>query len=97
MDREVAALLEKEGHAICAADWPPFADGPPVTAKFYYIRRHGHGGSYDTCYTGDELRSDARRIRKFLKGGMDVFIYFNNDAWGFAPQNALELKEILKK
>lgn len=97
MDREVASLLEKEGHAICAADWPPFADKPPATAGFYYIRRHGHGGSYDTCYTEEELRRDARRIRKFLKGGMDVFIYFNNDAWGFAPQNALELKEILKK
>lgn len=97
MDGEVAALLENEGHAVCSADWPPFADEPPATAGFHYIRRHGHGGSYDTCYTRNELMRDARRIRRFLKSGMDVFIYFNNDAWGFAPQNALELKEILKK
>ncbi|HBL24629.1 MAG TPA: hypothetical protein DDZ40_11005, partial [Deltaproteobacteria bacterium] len=32
-----------------------------------------------------------------LDNGLDVFVYFNNDAMGYAPSNASELMEILKR
>lgn len=95
IDKEIASLLKGEGQGLCMADWPPFVDDLPVTAGFVYLRRHGRGGGYDTCYSTEELRGDAARIRKYLRGRRDVFVYFNNDAFGYAPRNALELKEML--
>jgi uncharacterized protein YecE (DUF72 family) len=97
LDDGVIALLMEENACMCMADWPPFIDELPVTADFVYIRRHGKGGNYDTLYSTDELKKDARRIREHLKAKRDVFIYFNNDAMGYAARNALELKERLKK
>jgi uncharacterized protein YecE (DUF72 family) len=93
-DGEVASLLAAGGHALCMADWPEFLDRLPLTADFVYMRRHGHG-SYADNYTLDELKKDAERIRSYLKQGRDVFIYFNNDAFGYAPKNALELMALL--
>jgi len=36
------------------------------------------------------------RIRRYLKSGKDVYICFNNDAYGYAPKNARELMEMLE-
>jgi uncharacterized protein YecE (DUF72 family) len=77
------------------ADWPRFLDDLPVTADFVYLRRHGREGDYATCYTHAELRADAARIRACAKEGKDVFMFFNNDASGYAPRNARELREML--
>ncbi|MBI4823014.1 MAG: DUF72 domain-containing protein [Nitrospirae bacterium] len=96
INREVISLFEKEGVSLCMADWPPFLKELPITADFLYIRRHGEGGSYATCYSDDELKKDALRIKKYLKQSKDVFIYFNNDAFGYAPKNALRLRELIK-
>lgn len=95
IDNEVIGLLREENACMCMADWPPFVEDLPVTADFVYIRRHGKGGSYDTSYTTRELKRDAKRIKEYLRHKKDVFIYFNNDARGYAAQNALELKKIL--
>jgi len=92
---EVEALCRSHHVAFCAADWPPFLAIPPVTADFTYIRRHGHGGGYNSCYTAVELADDARLIRAILAAGRDVFTYFNNDACGYAPRNAQELAKQL--
>lgn len=95
-NKGIISLLEKENASLCMADWPNFLNDLPVTADFVYIRRHGEGGSYATCYTQKQMKTDATRIRKYLKDKKDVYIYFNNDAFGYAPQNALELMELLK-
>ncbi len=96
IDEKVFGLLKDEGIGLCMADWPPYVNNLPITSDYVYIRRHGKGGNYDTLYTRSELNNDAKRIRYHLKRKKDVFIYFNNDAFGYAAQNALELKEILK-
>lgn len=97
IDGKVVSLLKDEGAGICMADWPPFIDELPATADFVYIRRHGQGGSYATCYTTEELKKDAQRIRDHLRKKRDTFIYFNNDAMGYAARNALELKRMLRR
>ena len=93
---DIMDLCRDHNISVCTADWPTFIDDLPVTADFVYIRRHGEGGSYATCYTKTDLKKDAARIKKYLKDRKDVFIYFNNDASGYAPQNARELIEMLK-
>ncbi len=97
INKRVIKLLSASNIAMCMADWPEFIDDLPLTADFVYIRRHGEGGSYATCYNTEQLKRDAKRIKDYMKEGKDVYIYFNNDASGYATKNALELKSILQK
>jgi uncharacterized protein YecE (DUF72 family) len=97
INKKVIDLLEKENVAFCMADYPEFLEKLPITSDFVYIRRHGKEGSYATSYNTDMLKQDAKKIRGFLKQKKDVFIYFNNDASGFAPKNAAELITLLNK
>ena len=93
--QDILDMCRDNGISLCMADWPEFIDDLPVTADFVYIRRHGEAGRYDSCYSKADLKRDAQRIRRYLGTGKDVFIYFNNDAFGYAPQNARELLEML--
>ena len=97
MNKKVFDLLKKEKAALCMADWPDFLDKLPLTADFVYIRRHGEEGSYTTSYSRESLERDAKRLKSYLRQKRDVFIYFNNDASGYAPRNALELMSLSRK
>ena len=93
--KKVFKLLSAANIAVCMADWPDFIDDLPVTADFVYMRRHGEGGNYATNYTPEQLKKDAKRIKEYMKLGKDIYYYFNNDAFAYAPKNALELIAIL--
>jgi uncharacterized protein YecE (DUF72 family) len=97
LTKKVFKLLSSANIAICMSDWPAFIDDMPLTADFVYIRRHGEGGNYSTNYSTEQLKNDAKRIKEYLKLGKDVYFYFNNDAFAYAPRNAIELKEIVDK
>lgn len=97
INKKVIDLLKKEKATLCMADWPDFLDNLPLTADFVYMRRHGAEGSYATSYSTESLKGDAKRIKAYLKQKKDVFIYFNNDAFGYAPRNARELASLLNK
>lgn len=96
INRKVFKMLSESNIAICMADWPEFINELPLTADFVYIRRHGEAGSYATNYSTEQLKKDAKRIKNYLKLDKDVYIYFNNDAFGYAPKNAMELRDILE-
>ena len=93
---ELVHLCKSRKVSLCMADHPAFLDKLPVTADFVYIRRHGIEGSYNGFYSREELERDAARVQSYLDRGLDVFIYFNNDVGGAAPQNALELAQLLE-
>jgi uncharacterized protein YecE (DUF72 family) len=86
-------LLDKLGGSLVLHDW---AVPTPQTndAPFVYIRRHGLP-AYDGNYTEEQLQSDADMIRELTRQGRDVYVYFNNDAQGYAVCNATRLTEIL--
>ena len=63
-----------------------------VTADFTYVRLHGSKKLYASKYTLEELIQWANRI---LKWNRTTYVYFDNDYYGYAPQNAIELKKIL--
>jgi uncharacterized protein YecE (DUF72 family) len=96
LTKKVFNLLSNANIAVCLSDWPPFLDDLPITADFVYIRRHGEGGSYATYYTTEQLKKDAKQIKEYMKMGKDVYYYFNNDAFAYAPKNALELRSMLE-
>jgi uncharacterized protein YecE (DUF72 family) len=65
-----------------------------VTSNFIYLRLHGGEVLYGSNYSDKELKQWAEKIRGWRDKGKDIFVYFNNDAYGFAIQNALTLKKI---
>ncbi len=93
--KEVFTLLKRYNMALCQADYPGLEVRVPRTADFVYIRRHGSQRLYTSCYTEKELRRDRDRIRKVTRESRDIFVYFNNDAEGYAVQNASTLMRFL--
>jgi len=90
-------LLAAAGIALCFSDWPGLKVEEPVTADFLYIRRHGPHELYASKYTDQRLRQEARRIGHWVGRGKDVFVYFNNDANGWAIKDARTLTQLLKE
>lgn len=97
LHQQVTARLEKAGVALCLADWPELSVTGPVTAEFVYLRRHGSGVRYGGSYPASMLNDNARRIRGWLRGGRDVYIYFNNDEAAHAVQDAHRLVELVSE
>ncbi len=87
-----AALVLADPSALGRSD----AAKTPPTADFTYLRFHGtdrdHGG-----YGDRDLAPWLARARADVKAGRDVYAFFNNDAWGMAPRDAMRFKELLGK
>jgi len=58
-----------------------------------------HGGEtlYGSSYSKKELKQLADKIKRYLNEGLDVYCYFNNDAYGFAVKNAKQLLNLCEK
>lgn len=100
---EALALLRRFDVSLVIADtagiWPRFDE---LTTDFVYVRLHGSHELYRSDYTDDELRGWAQRIREWTSGTVDglprdVFVYFDNDARGFAPHDARRLRLLLEE
>lgn len=90
--------------ADTAGRWPFFED---VTADFVYLRLHGDVDLYASGYADEALERWAAKIRGLLAGRTprgtvrvgapaerrprDVYVYFDNDARGHAPFDAMSL------
>ncbi len=64
-----------------------------VTSDFIYLRLHGGEVLYGSNYSDKELKQWAEKIQDWRKKDKTVFVYFNNDAYGFAIKNAFTLKK----
>ena len=95
-DDEVAECLRKHAVAVCMSDAPDWPMWKEVTTDLVYIRLHGHTRKYASSYSKPALRKWATRIRTWLEEDRDVHIYFDNDAEGAAPRNALTLLQMLR-
>jgi uncharacterized protein YecE (DUF72 family) len=92
---EILEVLAARNAALCLYEFAGQEAPLEVTADFAYIRLHGPEGPYQGSYSDQALGTWAKRIAAWAKDGLDVFCYFDNDDRGFAPQNALRLREIL--
>ena len=90
-------ILARHGVACVLADsagkWPRVDE---VTADFVYARLHGDTELYASGYSDPALDVWAARFRERSSEGLDVYAYFDNDAKGFAPHDALRLIERLR-
>jgi uncharacterized protein YecE (DUF72 family) len=93
---EAYALLREHDVACVVADtagrWP-MAD--QVTSDLVYVRLHGDQELYASGYGDAALDAWADRCRRWSRDA-DVVVYFDNDAKGFAPYDALRLIDRLR-
>jgi uncharacterized protein YecE (DUF72 family) len=94
----VYEALRRRGAALVIHD--ALEDHPVLlTADWTYLRFHAphhRGRRYRGGYSPQALSGQARRIRRWLHGGHDVYAYFNNDVGGHAPWNALDLRRFVQ-
>jgi uncharacterized protein YecE (DUF72 family) len=93
---EVFERLARANVALCLHDWREQPVTGPLTADFVYVRRHGTRARYGGSYTERMLAGDAARVRDWIAGGRDVYVYFNNDGRAAAVRNALRVMQLLR-
>jgi uncharacterized protein YecE (DUF72 family) len=94
--KEYLQLLRELDVANVVADAPDWPRIEAKTADFAYVRLHGAEERYASGYDARALARWARLVRKWAKGGDDVFVYFDNDAKVHAPFDAIALAKKLK-
>jgi len=96
-EQEVFELFKKYNIALCIHDFTGDLFLEKITANFIYIRFHGPIRLYYGKYSSDHLNQWAEKISKWITQNIKIYVYFNNDAHGWAVENALEINKILKK
>jgi uncharacterized protein YecE (DUF72 family) len=82
-DHDIAMVV-----ADSAGRWPTMGDG---STDFHYVRLHGDTELYASGYSARALDRWAEQCRAWADRGSDVFVYFDNDARGHAPHDAVAL------
>jgi uncharacterized protein YecE (DUF72 family) len=82
-EHDIACVL-----ADTAGRWPKVEED---TSDFRYVRLHGDRELYASGYSAASLDAWAAKCRSWADAGQDVFVYFDNDAKGYAPHDALAL------
>lgn len=94
---EAHRLLVEHDVAMVIADsagtWPTM---PDATSNFRYVRLHGESELYASAYTDASLDRWAEQCAAWLAEDLDAFVYFDNDAKGHAPHDALRLIDRLR-
>ena len=97
LEEKVFEILRKYNIGLCVFDMPSFTCPLEMTADFAYIRFHGSGELYSSCYSDKELADWAKRLTNLDINLKAVYIYFNNDAEAFAVRNAMTLRGNLER
>ena len=93
---EVNRLLQRYNAAFCIYELAGYHSPCDITADFTYVRLHGPGvGKYQGSYSKEKLQAWAKRIAGWQEKLKAIYVYFDNDQAGYAPQNALELRELV--
>jgi len=96
LEEEVFAILHRYNVGLCVFDMPFLTCPLVATADFAYIRFHGSDELYASCYSDGELADWAEKIASLAANLEAAYIYFNNDAEGFALRNAETLRSYLQ-
>ena len=92
LDKETYNFLKKKNVAFVISDSPRWPTDIVKTTDFVYIRFHGKPKLFASKYEKEELQRYAKEIKK-IKPKI-LFAYFNNDAEGYAVEDALEFQKL---
>ena len=94
-DEKNYELLRNYKSSFCTYDLDGKTSPKEITADFAYVRLHGPDGPYRGRYGAELLAGWAGTFSAWLKEGLDVYCYFDNDEVGYAAQDALRLKQMM--
>jgi uncharacterized protein YecE (DUF72 family) len=92
MHDQVLETLQRYRAAFCIYEIAGYHSAPHVTSDWAYVRLHGPGGKYQGSYSGAALERWADWIIEHHTELRAIYVYFDNDQAGYAPQNALTLR-----
>ncbi len=90
--REVYDLLRAHRAAFCIFDKDGHTTALETTADFVYVRLHGPTDAHTGNYHPQTLRGWAVKAKGWQREGKDVFLFFDNDAGGYAAKNAQRIR-----
>ncbi len=88
---DVYTVLKQYNVALVAAQSSRYPEVRQITADIAYIRMHGPEKLFASKYSTDQLEDWARYIASISSQVKRVYVYFNNDFYGYAIENAKEL------
>jgi len=92
---DVCGMLRERNAALVRVSAPRYPDAEVSTADFQYLRMHGEKRLYSSKYSDESLALWAEAIAGWVGEGQAVFVYFNNDAHGYAVENARALRRLV--
>jgi uncharacterized protein YecE (DUF72 family) len=96
MDEAVFNLLRKYNAGFCIFDMPGFTSPVESTADFAYVRFHGNDELYSGSYSKEDLGDWLKKLQALPSSAKTIYIYFNNDAGGYAIENAQTLRKLIE-
>lgn len=97
MDESTWHILSKYQTAYCIVDEPLLPPEIHITSPIGYVRWHGHGERpwYDYRYTERQLEEWVPRVNEVMENTKKTFGIFNNHFHGYAPENCVQIMEML--
>lgn len=95
-NEKICKILAEHKAGWVIANSSRYPEIEKITSDFVYLRMHGPKELFASEYSEAQIRKLAEKIKKWKKT-KDIFVYFNNDVYGYAVKNARQLKKILNK
>jgi uncharacterized protein YecE (DUF72 family) len=94
---ETFKLLAEHHVAYTIVDEPLLPQEVHVTSDLAYLRWHGRGSKpwFNYKYSEEQLQEWVPRVNEVAAQAKQVVGYFNNHFHGYAPENALQMMEML--
>jgi len=97
-NKDIYAFFQQTlGISLVVADSPHWPKTKAIYGSFAYLRMHGPSSLNGASYSKKTIQKLAEQIRKYLEQDLDTYIYFNNDAQGWAVENALTLQKFFRE
>lgn len=97
MDDATWRILSKYQAAYCIVDEPLLPPEIHVTSPIGYVRWHGHGEHpwYNYRYAQQQLQDWVPKVKEVQQNTKKTFGIFNNHFHGYAPENCIQIMEML--
>ena len=95
--QSVQLLQQYDISLVIAQSGMPYPYHEILTAKHVYLRFHGPGKLYASKYHPNTMRAYARKCVRWLREGHTIWIFFNNDYFGYSIENARLLEKYIRE
>lgn len=97
LDDATWRILSRYEAAYCVVDEPLLPPEVHITSPIGYVRWHGHGQRpwYNYRYTTNQLEGWVPKVKEISQNTKKTFGIFNNHFHGYAPENCIQMMDML--